>query len=559
MDGGRPINGDAAARAASGVTEDGRTLVGMVRSCDAHEFARAEAAAGSASAVASLRRDVEGAMRVARRARDKLLEPKPLVGLGAMTLAVLGIGVAEGALLVRRRPRDVAFVLRYAAAQVIPSVIWYTKPVAQVATAAGRDPARLLRVIDSTTPAGARVALRVQQLATARSIIMGFSGIAYVLRFVGIGGEAVDEVEAAIRSGKEPMLHGTPERVVRLAGTDSDVTWLSMQLYGPHILPVVEDPTAWPVARRVPHYSKNFTRPCMWTVPSNKYGKRDSWTGFVVDRDWLLTTESGRRVLLVEADSSVGEQALALGHESANDLSLQEASQGFRMVRRIAAESGALKLGGEAGDRVVRVLLADPSQTLRTGGGYELSLRSVVETQGEADILIDAKLPLVEEILLWAEASESPDARGVLCFDTNNAEYYATLHRVLKGHGWQVVDRASPRALKNPRLPRLVYQDSTQDTLNTIESLLTHGLVDAGRTCALLDSHDGLQDLRDLSARLSADISVVCSATVYNALFAEVRRLVRADVDNRSIQRHMDALVRVGTRDRSETNRLLRK
>ena len=68
---------------------------------------------------------------------------------------------------------------------------------------------------------------------------------------------------------------------------------------------------------------------------------------FRIGRDWLLpapsVTDAARRALVIEADSSVGEQALALGAESANDLTLQEASQGC--AQQPPAEHGWFRLG----------------------------------------------------------------------------------------------------------------------------------------------------------------------------------------------------------------------
>ena len=40
--------------------------------------------------------------------------------------------------------------------------------------------------------------------------------------------------------GLEPPTGGVPERVIRLCGVQSDVTPLSLERYGPHILPVVQ-------------------------------------------------------------------------------------------------------------------------------------------------------------------------------------------------------------------------------------------------------------------------------------------------------------------------------
>ena len=87
----------------------------------------------------------------------------------------------------------------------------------------------------------------------------------------------------------------------------------------------------------------------------------------------------------------MGEQALALGPESANDLGVQEASQCFDMLAQLAHAQGAL----QSGDIVARVLLTDSDNVINTGGGHAYSHRERFDTQHDADVLIDAKMPLV--------------------------------------------------------------------------------------------------------------------------------------------------------------------
>mmetsp|Transcript_35047 Transcript_35047/g.75824 ORF Transcript_35047/g.75824 Transcript_35047/m.75824 type:complete len:178 (-) Transcript_35047:9-542(-) len=151
--------------------------------------------------------------------------------------------------------------------------------------------------------------------------------------------------------------------------------------------------------------------PVAWRVPSDGYGRFSSWgcptmdnqgrkdATFQIKRDWLLPREDGNRVLVIEADSSVGEQALALSHESANDLSLAEASQGFRVVSQLAEAQGALT----SDDVVARVLLADSNARFSTGGGTSYTLRERATAFNDCDVLIDARLPLLHAVLQWAE------------------------------------------------------------------------------------------------------------------------------------------------------------
>lgn len=179
------------------------------------------------------------------------------------------------------------------------------------------------------------------------------------------------------------------------------------------------------------------------------------------------------RVLIVEADSSVGEQALALGVSSQIDLDISEVGQAFvalgAMVQRAVAieeeEGGNINAGGvttnssssfpsspsssafpstarspssppspfsslsspspsslssaatddgtaTAGGadpapavRIVRVLLADSSMPIQTGGGASTSLRQYVTAYNEIDVFIDSKAPLLRALESWADSA----------------------------------------------------------------------------------------------------------------------------------------------------------
>ena len=59
---------------------------------------------------------------------------------------------------------------------------------------------------------------------------------------VSISARAADVYSERVMLGTEPPLAGVNERVIRLAGVGSDVTELSMNRYGTHILSVYEEP-----------------------------------------------------------------------------------------------------------------------------------------------------------------------------------------------------------------------------------------------------------------------------------------------------------------------------
>lgn len=109
------------------------------------------------------------------------------------------------------------------------------------------------------------------------------------------------------------------------------------------------------------------------------------WAGFNVDHKWLIRTEQGKRILIVEADSSVGEESLSLRHDIDEDLTIQDASQvspllnplhwgrkepsssawtyhlqAFFMIEQRLRKDPAVT----PEDKVIRVLLADPQMSI---------------------------------------------------------------------------------------------------------------------------------------------------------------------------------------------------
>ena len=468
---------------------------------------------------------------------------------------VLAIGVYEGALLTRPGAAGRArFCFRYGAAQVLPSVIWLTKPADTCCKAWRLQAKPLLRDVDAGR------SLRVLGAQTLRSIVAGFLGIAQVMRLVDSSAAAATDYAARVQNGHEPLFEtGVQERVVRLAGRESDVTELSVRRFGAHIVPVFAD-FSLPSVRRTLAAARTagdgVDTPFGWHVPDGAYSKMESWgvppptddrdgdgtadydlsrAAFQVKREWLLPNGPGKRALVVEADSSVGEQALALGAEGADDLTLHECSQGFRLIERLATEQKAL----QPTDAVIRVMLAEASRQIRSGGGAAMSLRALVEEHDEADIIIDASAPLIQSIVKWAETTGN--GRGLL-FKTENAKYYTSVRASLKARGWRVDDFEGATRKQRRALPVLVYEESTEDSVNSIESLLRADAVDAGKVCALLDRTSGVDELRRLGSRLPSarSVSHVCSAEIYCDCFTRVRHGIRAGTPTDAIQRELD-------------------
>ena len=313
------------------------------------------------------------------QAMKLMTEPQQLAALSASFGTVWAIGTYEGLLVTRHSHRSMLFATRYGLAQIIPSIIWMTKPADLIARRSGLDPSVVLRTFGNPTVSNASIQLRILKAQCVRSVIAGFLGIAQIFRLVQAFSDASNEYEDRVRQGKEPFFQGTSERIIRLAGTSSDVTDLSARRFERHIIPIVENPEL--VQPMVEEHSNNCQRPVMWHIPDDTYGRPSSWgctqtfgnpdnqsndvkletAAFQIEREWTLGCEGEQgtettRMIIVEADSSVGEQALALGVESANDMTVSEASLAFRFIDKLARKQGAIieTLGDGSQDRVVR-------------------------------------------------------------------------------------------------------------------------------------------------------------------------------------------------------------
>lgn len=77
--------------------------------------------------------------------------------------------------------------------------------------------------------------------------------------------------EQRVMRCKEPMLSGTAGRVIRLAGGYSDVTNLTLERHGSHILPIVEHPAT--VVATLERFTHGGCLPIAWQVENKAYGK----------------------------------------------------------------------------------------------------------------------------------------------------------------------------------------------------------------------------------------------------------------------------------------------
>ena len=200
----------------------------------------------------------------------------------------------------------------------------------------------------------------------------------------------------------------------------------------------------------------------------------------------------------------------------------------------------------------ISVLLADSGARQTTGGGHEYTLREHVMEQDSADILIDAKLPLLKAIVEWAQQkmakNGTPNLKKIY-FDTSNREYFVTVQKVLAANGWTVLDGGWHCSEEYQHIPVIVYDNSTAATVNTVRSLLKKRSVPPQMVCALLDQHEGQADLNRVTRELGVEgqVSSICSAVIYDYMFQSVRLLLRKGFGEQEIQQFFDfELGRIG-------------
>ena len=439
-----------------------------------------------------------------------------------MCVIVWLIGFIEG-LILSNGLDSVVFAWRYGLANIMPSLVWASKEADLVARAAGLDPATVLALPDNTN--GAVRESWAFNLYCLRSLTGGFVFINYILRVAGIASEARHTYRERIFAGREQPLPVHGGRVVRLAGEQSDVTEYSLIHDGEHLLPVYEIPAlVEPLIQR--HGGGSL--PVYWHIPSGEYGRDEVWEDLIIDDDWLFTSRNGQTVFLLEADATVTEQALALFNDGTSDLNLEDITQGFRSLSKCARRCGVIA------DRTTRTLLADLQLIYTTGGGHQYSLREWIEWYREADIMIDARAPLLASMLDWLNQL-SPDVGRRIVFNTHHSIYFQNLKKHLAVYGYDVVD-AGALATDDPSCPRLVYHRTTADTLHVVQSLVEHHDVTPNLCCALFDRSEGLAGIEDLSNQMGQKIPVICSAVVYDNLLREIRARILNDETDNAIQ-----------------------
>ena len=302
--------------------------------------------------------------RIARYAYDRLVFAGPVSAAAVGTATVWSIGAMEASLFLMPQPRSAwqvqaRFVSRYAAYNIIPSLIWGTNsPSAIVASssylskATRMQPTNWLYSLGRKATAATSISmppkrvLWVKILCALRGAVAGTVVLSNVIALTSLWQRARVDHAKRIQLGRErPMIRSRSNYwdpssgsldetgcTIRLAGVHSDVTELSLHRRGPErIWPVFEDVSA--VQHLVSLYGcQDRDRqilpqvPVYWQINDGEYSKHSSWEGMDVPESWLYTIQEQngqkRQLLYLEADATNGgESAVSLQKDSSIDIS----------------------------------------------------------------------------------------------------------------------------------------------------------------------------------------------------------------------------------------------
>eukprot|EP01084_Bolivina_argentea_P275269 469407_1 len=472
--------------------------------------------------------------------KSQLITHDFLTSLFAATSTVYSIGILE-AMLLSKRPYNLRFLTRYSREQILPSIIWTTKPAEQIVNVLRLNKTLILYdFINQQTNQSAKWLLRIQSLQTLRSIIFGFVGIAQILRLAEIITNVNNDYKQNVLNGKEQLnVENISERIIRFAGLESDVTNYSMTWLKHHIIPIIVNPKYGKTKQMIIKHTNNGEIPSFWTIENHNYGKMEQWNGFKIDSKWLIKTSNNKNILIVEADSSVCEQSLSLNEQSINDLPLHDISQAFASIERIALEQNII----QNCDQIVSVLLADSNSKLCSGSGHKYTLKQRINKFNDIDILIDSRRPLIKAIVEWLENTNINNKEKIVLFDTANINYFNNIRAELNRYGWKIEDYMLYEDDNELIYPLLIYQNSTFGSVDTVRSHCKSKHSDVlNNCCVLLDDHIGVEALNQLklqqknNCKTIENVTSICSAIIYDDLFENVRMRLKHGETEQQIQ-----------------------
>lgn len=506
--------------------------------------------------------------------------PLPAIVSGAF--AVYSVSLYEATLWIKN-PSPVgaasgfnrySFMLRYGAYQVIPSLVWETQPASIIAKRVGLSSECIYADASTLQKQNPPNYLRYIRSVSIRGAIAGSILLSQVFSLVNIAKYAQEGYVQRIRDGREPPLDvadefDNPGVVVRLAGEVSDVTNLSMAREGRRkIFPIFERSDSPNVQALVQNHACDGSAsttgveepiiPIYWNCRNGRYGRKDSWRGMRIPPHWLfdvaLTSRGVRegrpdKLLILEADATGGESdSLSLKRTTSAelDLDLYEVAQGFHNLEQCVDAP-------PCSFDTIRVLLVDSEMLVRKGGGYAVEADGYVRALALADVVVDARAPLVFAMTKWLESKptgldETKSKRGLfsrkilqpIILETPNEEWFQSIRAEFSALGYEVISfvEALERYGKDGTIdkPLFVYENSIADTVHTIKRLKEQNFARDDMVCALFPHHsDGKDD--DAS---ETKYATICSTDIYSQLLLWVRRQALQGHSSRNIQKRLD-------------------
>lgn len=465
------------------------------------------------------------------------------------------------------RMQRLMFSVRYATQQIVPSIVWATSPSEKIAIKYGY-PTSLLWGSPDSKPA--HMFLQKNRLVSLRGAIAGSVVLSQVVSLTDVLLHAKAAYSDRILAGREPPLDehtsndvNAPKKgvVLRLAGEESDVTGYCMSKGGRGaVFPIFEEAQRASVQQLIRQHGYENKAvaddkpniPVFWQIDDGRYANADSWRSFAVPKSWLFdmkkkeSTQSSEndKLLVLEADATSGlPDAMAFQSLDASDLDidLYEIAQGFHKLEQSLTDSPE--------HQVLRVILVDPEATVKSGGGRETKARDYISELGLADIIIDARSPLVLMLTRWlAEVTSQQNNKSwrnkashvPVILETPNAEWFESIKAALQPFGYEIIDRDEVNKFPNidpSKIPFIVYEQSTSNTIYTVRQYVQSGIVQADKICAFCPKYEGANDLEELGL---GNIKTFCSSVLYSQLLAWVREQALNGRDYGGIQTELD-------------------
>lgn len=486
----------------------------------------------------------------------------PFYALVGGSAAVTALGVIEANLCIQTSSKlplrhRLRFIAYYSISQVIPSIVWNTQPPCTIAQSLNLNPNHFYKTPLDAPPLRT---IRLTAIQSVRGALAGSIILSQVLSLMDVISLSRAATAERIRLGREPPLLDTSRHgvVVRLAGPDSPLTHLSMARDGRrHLFPIVENhphemiqqhgsprwlatQRGWPewfVPDETARDSKTMPQvPIYWHVEDGRYSHCSSWENLEIAQNWLLSrTTQSKPLLYLEADATSGtSRSMSLRRVQATelDLDLYEVAQGFRQLQRLVKSSVAFD--------TLRVLLVDAQVSLVSGGGRQTTAREYATELDLADIIIDARGPLLHVVVEFLKSVPRRKRNKIVVLETPRKEWFDSIKTELKrATGVNVVDRADAvrRFGSLEGLPVLIYENTTADTFHTTRQYIQRGMVQPEQVCALCPSPWSLEGLVD--SRIPS-VRYVSSADIYDRLLRWVRHQAIRGNSAADIQKRLD-------------------